>query len=122
MVYRPFDQEHVQREHRSYIDIEGDKCLPGAFSTMLSKVWNQLVPIPFTLLTDIMAIQGDKVLESREIRSGIRVVREGAPARDALVSVTMYDGDRREPRWMDIERGATVDSVAQFLCQALRIR
>jgi len=45
VVYEPFDPEHVKREHKSYIDIEGDKCIPGAFQTMLSKVWNEIAPI-----------------------------------------------------------------------------
>jgi len=60
--------------------------------------------------TEFMAIQGTKVLESREIRTTMHVVREGAPARDVIARVIKYDGDRHEPQWMDIERGMAVDS------------
>jgi len=84
VVYCPFDPEHTKREHKSYIDIEGEKCLPDAFSTMLSK--------------------GTKVLESREIRTTMRVIREGAPARSTMAQIMRYDGNQKDPRWMDIER------------------
>ena len=62
-----------------------------------------------------MSIQGTQVLESREIRTRMHIVREGAPARDVLARVIKYDGDRKEPRWMDIERGVTVDLPTQLL-------
>lgn len=80
---------------------------------MLSKVWNQIVPIRFTPLTstDVMAIQGTKVMENREIRTRIHVVREGAPAGDVLAQIVRYDGKKSEPRWMDIERSETVKSL-----------
>jgi hypothetical protein len=107
VIYQPFDPEHVKRECKSYIDIEGDKRIPDAFKAMLSKVWNQTIPIQLTLLTDVdvMAVQGTKVLESWEIRTRMRVVREGAPARDVLARVIKYDGNQREPQWTDTERG-----------------
>ena len=37
-IYIPSDPEHVKREDKTYIDLEGDKCVRGAFTTMLSKV------------------------------------------------------------------------------------
>ena len=61
---------------------------------------------------DITAIQGTKVLASREIRTRMISVHEGAPARDVLARVIKYDGNEAEPRWMDIERGL-IDSVAR---------
>jgi hypothetical protein len=89
------------------MDIEGDKCVPDAFKTMLSQVWNQIVPIRLTLLTgaDGMVIQGTKVLKSHELRERMHVVREGLPARHVLVRIVKYDGNQREPQWTDIERG-----------------
>ncbi|KAF9650933.1 hypothetical protein BDM02DRAFT_3127282 [Thelephora ganbajun] len=120
----PSNPEHAKREHKSYIDIEGDKRIPDAFMNMLSKVWNQVVLIRLTLLTDTdtMAIQGTKVLESREIRTRMYVVREGPPAREALAQIIKYDGGRREPQWMVIERGIIFDSVARFPCLVLTIQ
>ena len=67
-------------------------------------------------LTDVntTAIQGTKVLANREIRARMLSVHEGAPARDVLARVIKYDGNEAEPRWMDIERGLIVDSVARL--------
>jgi len=89
---------------------------------MLSKVWSGIAPIQFTLLTDVDAtvIQGTKVLESSEIRTRVHTVREGAPPTEAMAPVTKYDGNQREPQWVDIERGTTVDSVVQLLCRCPR--
>jgi len=84
VVYRPSDSEHVKRQHRVYTDIEGDKCLSDGFTTMLSK--------------------GTKVLENREIRTSMYVVREGAPAKEVTARIIKYDGSQRSPRWMDVER------------------
>ena len=51
VVYNPFDPEHVNREGETYVDLEGDKCVPGAFKTMLPKVQHQIIPVRSTLLT-----------------------------------------------------------------------
>ena len=39
----------------------------------------------------------------------MRVVREKAPAKDILVRIAKYDGNLKEPRWMDVEQGTTFD-------------
>jgi len=83
ILYEPLNPEHTKRNHKSYVDVRGDKRLP-AFSTMLSK--------------------GTKVLENQEIRTGMHMIHEGAPPMDALSPIMRYNGDRREPRWVDIER------------------
>ena len=36
--YRPFDPEHVRREHKLSLDPTGDKRIPGHFETMLTRV------------------------------------------------------------------------------------
>jgi len=82
--YKPFNPEHAKREHRTVTDVLGDKYLPCAFETMLPK--------------------GTKVLESREIRTTMYVVREGAPAKDVLARIMKYEGNLKEPRWVDIEQ------------------
>jgi len=84
VIYRPFDPEHVEREHKSYIDAEGCKRLPDGFTTMLSK--------------------GTKVLENHEIRRSMYAVCEGAPVRDVVAQIMKYDGDQEDPHWMDTER------------------
>ena len=50
-----------------------------------------------------MIKQGTKVLESREIRTAMQTLREGAPQREVLVEITKYDGNKKEPRWMDLQ-------------------
>jgi len=91
---------------------------------MLSKVLNLIFPIQLTLLTDtdVITIQGTKVLESREIRTMLQAVREGAPARDVLARVIKYDGNRQRPQWRDMEQGTIVDSVPRILCPTLTIQ
>jgi hypothetical protein len=84
IIYRPSNPEHAKREHKTISDVLGDKYLPCAFETMLSK--------------------GTKVLEDREIRTTMYVIREGAPARDILARIVKYDGNLKEPRWTDIEQ------------------
>jgi len=82
-IYSPFNPEHVKREDKTHIDLEGDKCVPDAFATLLSK--------------------GTKVLESREIRTTVSAVREGASG-EVWAGITKYDGNQKEPEWVDIER------------------
>lgn len=120
ILYKPFDSEHARREHKTITDVLGDQYLPCAFETMLSKVCRRIAPVRFTLLTGIcVAIQGTKVLENREIRTTMYVVREGAPAKDVLARIVKYDGNLKEPRWIDIEQSATLDSVVWLLCLVL---
>ena len=39
-----------------------------------------------------------------------------------LAKITKYDGDQKEPKWMDIERGSAFDFVARFSCPVLIIQ
>ncbi|KAF9782375.1 hypothetical protein BJ322DRAFT_1111242 [Thelephora terrestris] len=82
--YDPSDPEHLKRQHKMYVNLLGEKRVRGAFRNMLSK--------------------GTKVLENREIRKKMHVVRQGAQPRDALVRITKYDGHMGEPQWMDVEQ------------------
>ena len=38
VVYDPYDPEHVLREHQSYVDAVGDRCIPDHFRVMLARV------------------------------------------------------------------------------------
>ncbi|KAF9783747.1 hypothetical protein BJ322DRAFT_877041 [Thelephora terrestris] len=82
--YRPTDPEHAKREYKTYLNVLGNKYVPDAFMSMLSK--------------------GTKVLENREIRTTINVIREGAPATDIYAGIVKYDGKIKAPEWMDVER------------------
>ncbi|KAF9783743.1 hypothetical protein BJ322DRAFT_876964 [Thelephora terrestris] len=82
--YLPDDPEHVKRTHKMFMDELGDKWIPDAFTTMLSK--------------------GTKVRESREIRTKMHLLHECSPAGTAFAEVIKYDGDQKEPRWMDVEQ------------------
>jgi hypothetical protein len=62
-----------------------------------------------------MQTQGTKVLENREIRTTINVIREGAPATDIYAGIVKYDGKIKAPEWMDVERGRTLNFMARFL-------
>jgi len=104
-LYRPFDPEHAKREHKTITDVLGDKYLPCAFETLLSKVGHESLPYDSLYLhADAVGFQGTKVLEDREIRTTMYVVREGAPARDILARIVKYDGNLKEPRWTDLEQ------------------
>jgi hypothetical protein len=37
-LYDPSDPEHVRRERQSFVNSMGEKCIPGHFDTMLSRV------------------------------------------------------------------------------------
>lgn len=52
----------------------------------------------------------------------MRIVSEGAPEGKVLAKITKYDGKEKEPGWMDIERGATFDSVLQSVHSTLTIQ
>ena len=43
VVYKPSNPEHVKREHKTFKNAQGKKCVPGFFTTMLSKVWHQII-------------------------------------------------------------------------------
>jgi len=70
--------------HKTYTDELGDRYVPDAFDTMLSK--------------------GAKVLETREIRTTLHIVFEGSPKGPAFARIIKYDGDRKKPKWIDVER------------------
>ena len=94
------------------IDELGDLRIPGAFQTMLSKVWCQTVPTQLACLPiDPTNIQGTKVPEDREIRTKMSVVREGAPQRDVAVAIIKYDGGQKDPKWMDVQQGMVFGSM-----------
>ena len=58
-------------------------------------------------------------MKSQETWVKMRVFREKALAKDILVRIAKYDGNLKEPRWMDVEQGATFDFVKRFLCNEL---
>jgi len=47
-------------------------------------------------------------MESRELRTSLYVVGEGAPVNDVIAPIVKYDGDQEEPCWIDVERGMTL--------------
>jgi hypothetical protein len=63
-----------------------------------------------------VGIQGTKVLENREITRSMASVREGAPAGKILVEIIKYDGDQKEPAWMDTETSTTREKKIILLC------
>jgi len=79
VAYEPSNPEHVAREHKSYLDVTGEKFLPDSFTTVLSK--------------------GTEVPESRVSKISMHAVREGAPPGDVLVKIMKYT----EPGWLDTE-------------------
>jgi len=79
VAYEPSNPEHVAREHKSYLDVTGEKFLPDSFTTILSK--------------------GTQVLESHVSKISMHAVREGAPPGDVLVKIMKY----KEPWWLDTE-------------------
>jgi len=82
-IYQAYNPEHVQREHKSYLDLAGERRIPDHFGAMLSR--------------------GTKVLEDREIRSRFCYITEGAPQRQAYQSILKYTGTNYAPEWMDTE-------------------
>jgi len=82
-VYKSSNPEHIKRKPKAFIDELGHAYVPGVFTTMLPK--------------------NTKVLEDRVIRKKVRVTREGAPESNAYARIIKYDGDQKDPQWMDIE-------------------
>jgi len=78
VVYKPSDPEHVKREHKTFIDGQGNRCVPGFFTAMLPK--------------------GTKVLESREI-----IMRRYTQGTNVVMPIIRYVGNEKEPTWMDVE-------------------
>ena len=70
----------------------------------------------------VMGIQGTKVLESQEIRATMQVVREGAPDMRALARIVKYDGNLRDPQWVDVDQGTTFDSTPWSLSPTFTIQ
>jgi hypothetical protein len=58
---------------------------------------------------NLIALQGERVLEDREVRQPFVYVTEGAPQRQAVQSVIKYTGTLSIPEWMDIEQGSVFD-------------
>lgn len=44
--FKHSDKEHVMRKHKMYTDELGDKYIPDAYDTMLSKVWHKTLSYP----------------------------------------------------------------------------
>jgi len=82
--YKRSDPDHAKREYKLYTDELGDKYVPDAFDTMLSKE--------------------AKVLETREIRTTLHLVFEGSPDGTAFARIIKYDGNKKKPKWIDVER------------------
>lgn len=124
VVYIPSDPEHVKRQNNTYIDLEGDRCVPDAFTTMLSKVSRQVTLIPFVplIMDGCIYTKGTRVLESREIRTKRWSIREGGPTRNVLAQIVKYHGNQEEPEWMDVERGGRFNSVTRSLHAALIVQ
>ena len=113
IIYQPFDPEHVKREWRSLLDAAGDKrtltiskpCYHGFAIHLLLSI----------LLNNLIALQGTRVLEDREIRQPLIYVTRGAPQRQVVSPVIKYTGTLRAPQWMDIEQGSVLSF--QHLCE-----
>ncbi|KAF9782380.1 hypothetical protein BJ322DRAFT_1010304 [Thelephora terrestris] len=87
VVYNPSNPEHVNREDKVFINAAGKKCVPGFFSTMLSKVWHPSRPRSIHLPYGWMG----------RISRAPRFSKVSAP-------IIRYDGNQKEPEWMDTER------------------
>ena len=62
---------------------------------------------PFCCFSDdLIALQGTKVLEDREVRKPFITVANDAPQRLTFQRVIKYTGTRRSPEWMDLEQGS----------------
>ena len=47
------------------------------------------------------------------------MLHECSPANNAFAEIIKYDGDVKEPRWMDVERSTTFDFMEWTLYPAL---
>jgi hypothetical protein len=72
-------------------------------------------PLLSVLLNNLIALQGTRVLEDREIRRPLIYVTGGAPQRQVVSSVIKYTGTLSIPQWMDIEQGSVLGF--QHLCE-----
>jgi len=61
-----------------------------------------------------MLSKGSKVLETREIRTTLHLVSEGTPEETAFARIIKYDGNRKKPKWIDVER-----ECFQTLCHVI---
>ena len=68
-------------------------------------------PILLILLDNLIALQGVKVLEDREVRSSYCYVTEGVPKGQASQTVLKYTGPHGAPEWMDLEQGSGLHLV-----------
>ena len=105
--YNFFSSEHRKREHLSFLNPAGDRRIPDCFETMLPRVRRS--PTLMILLETLIALQGTKVLEDREVRYNFCYVTEGAPQQEGFQSVLKYTGTRNNPQWMDVEPGKVPD-------------
>jgi hypothetical protein len=106
ILYDPSNSEHVKREKESYLNAAGEKRIRDHFYTMLSRVWHP--PLLLILIHDLIALQGTKVLEDREVRESFIFVTKDASKRQIIQPVIKYTGTRRAPEWMDLEKGSFV--------------
>ena len=54
---------------------------------------------------DLIALQGTKVLEDREIRHSFCITARGEPPQHASPRISKYTGDLTAPKWEDVEPG-----------------
>ncbi|KIK43050.1 hypothetical protein CY34DRAFT_804214 [Suillus luteus UH-Slu-Lm8-n1] len=86
-LYDSQDLEHLARQHKSYIDIAGDRRIPGYFQSILLK--------------------GTQVSELREFRESFFTTRKSlAACKRASTDIMCYKGALPDPRWLDVERSS----------------
>jgi len=117
-VYQPSDPEYIMREHKSWLDPEGNKRVPDCFETMLSRVCH--LPPFIDPPNNFITLQGTKVEEDHEVRSNFSYVTEGSPQLQAFQSIVKYTGAQIAPQWMDIERGDIW--FLQQLCEVIEVK
>ena len=68
---------------------------------------------------NLIALQGTKVLEDREIRHGFCIIAEGTPPQRASPGITKYTGALASPKWVDVEPGR-VFAFPWYLAQSAK--
>ncbi|KIP02816.1 hypothetical protein PHLGIDRAFT_122128 [Phlebiopsis gigantea 11061_1 CR5-6] len=82
--YVPSDMEHAMRSHRTYSRPSGRVVVPDAFQVILGK--------------------GVKVKENEELRQQFNIeAMQPNALRNISSEVACYRGDRKDPKWMDLE-------------------
>ncbi|KAI9060753.1 hypothetical protein FKP32DRAFT_1577403 [Trametes sanguinea] len=90
--YDESDPEHRPRKHKRITRSSGRQVLPGAFSTIISKVRTQ------------DRYQGTRVLEEEErSQSYVKESREARGLNSVSAEIMGYRGIKRDPCWKDVE-------------------